>query len=177
MFPAAVAGETKQEKRQCLLRSRFFRWMVKKMVFLKRTMINLAFKNRHTVKAVKWLVNPPCDLPLISISCRGAVGMHEYQSICLSVGLCIHYSCTHCECVSAANTPAHPQFFPDFPSVKNWGCVLTCSSLYPWLNLLFMLLSPNLMGLSVCLSFSSSHPYQGSTKMTFWGIVPVFPLS
>lgn len=94
------------------------------------------------------------------------MGMHEYQSICLCVGVCLQ------------PTPLLiPTFSPDFPSVKNCGCVLTCSSLYPWLNLLFMLLSPNLMGLSVCLSFSSSHPYQGSTKMTFWRPLPVFPLS
>ncbi len=149
---------------------------VERSVYSQKQLVNLnVFKERMRLKkrnramAVRRLVNPLCDQRLTSVSCRGAVCILEYQSICLSVGpshtITVSSVCV-CVCVCSQHPSSSP-FFPDFPSVKNCGCVLTCSSLYPLLNLLFMLPSPNLMGLSVCLSVSASHPYQGSTKMTF----------
>lgn len=121
------------------------------------------------------LFNPLCDQELTSLSCSRAVWMHGCQSICL---FCWPFNtlqpCSVCVWVCLQLTPQLiPSFFfppPDFPLVKSIGCVLTCSSLFPLLNLFFMLPSLILMGLSVCLSVSGSHPYQASTKMTFWAL-------
>lgn len=124
-----------------------------------------------------------CDRPLTSISCGGTVCKRKTWSVSLlcwfstyipvsSLRVCV-CPCA-CVCVCLQLTP-RLTFPPFFPSVKSF--VLTRSSLYPLLNLFFMLPSLNLMGLSVCLSVSGSQPYHTSTKMTFREPLPVFPLS
>lgn len=127
--------------------------------------------------AVRRCANPLRDQPLASISCGGTVCKHKTWSVCLFSCFSAHIpvsSLRVCACVCLQLTP-RLTFPPFFPSVRSF--VLTRSSLYPLLNLFFMLPSLILMGLSVCLSVSSSQPYHASTKMTFREPVPVFPLS
>lgn len=79
-----------------------------------------------------------------------------------------------CVCLRVCSSH-HTSLSPRISPVKSF--VLTRSSLYPLLNLFFMLPSLNLMGLAVCLSVASSQPYHAPSEMTFREPVPVFPLS
>lgn len=47
----------------------------------------IQLKKRNRATAVRRLVNPQRDQLLTPLSCRGAMCMHEYRSICLFVGL------------------------------------------------------------------------------------------